>query len=77
MLITRFFTGLFASAPVTNTGGVLGDVFSPAKRASVMVGYSMAVAGRPLLAPIVGGAIVTRSISWRWVEYVCCTHSDQ
>ena len=70
ILITRFFTGFFCSAPVTNTGGVLGDLFSPAQRAAAMAGYSMAVAGGPLLAPIVGGAIINASISWRWVEYV-------
>jgi len=28
VLITRFFAGLFGSAPVTNTGGVLGDIQS-------------------------------------------------
>ena len=32
VLITRFFTGLFASAPVTNTGGVLSDIWNPMER---------------------------------------------
>ena len=69
-MITRFFTGFFCSAPVTNTGGVLGDLWTPSQRGTAMAGYSIAVAGGPLLAPIAGGAIVDSYLSWRWVEYV-------
>lgn len=49
LLITRFFGGFFASAPVTNTGGVLGDLFSPAWRGVALAGYAMAVVGGPVL----------------------------
>lgn len=49
LMITRFFGAFFASAPVTNTGGVLGDLFSPAWRALAMAGYAMAVVGGPCL----------------------------
>ncbi|CAN9119593.1 unnamed protein product [Alternaria alternata] len=38
LMITRFFGAFFASAPVTNTGGVLGDLYSPAWRALAMAG---------------------------------------
>jgi MFS family permease len=70
ILITRFFTGFFCSAPVTNTGGVLGDIYSPAQRAAALAGYSMAVAGGPLLSPIVAGAMLVSGVNWRWTEYV-------
>jgi DHA1 family multidrug resistance protein-like MFS transporter len=49
LMLTRFFGALFASAPVTNTGGVLGDLFSPAWRGIAMAGYAMAVVGGPCL----------------------------
>lgn len=49
LMITRFFGAFFASAPVTNTGGVLGDLFSPAHRGIAMAGYAMAVVGGPSL----------------------------
>lgn len=39
LMLTRFFGAFFASAPVTNTGGVLGDLFSPAWRALALAGY--------------------------------------
>lgn len=49
VLITRFFTGFFSAAPVTNTGGVLGDLWSPKDRGVAIVGYAMAVTGGPTL----------------------------
>lgn len=52
LMLTRFFGAFFASAPVTNTGGVLGDLFSPAWRALALAGYAMAVVGGPCLGMI-------------------------
>ncbi|KAI5306184.1 hypothetical protein KEM56_001932 [Ascosphaera pollenicola] len=68
--ITRFFCGFFASAPVTNTGGVLGDIWAPEHRGAAIVGYAMAVVGGPILGPIAGGAIVQSYLGWRWTEYI-------
>ncbi|EAU38873.1 conserved hypothetical protein [Aspergillus terreus NIH2624] len=70
IMITRFFTGFFGSAPVTNTGGVLGDIWSAEERGAAIVGYAMAVVGGPVLGPIVGGAIVQSYLRWRWTEYI-------
>lgn len=71
VLITRFFGAFFASAPVTNTGGVLGDLFSPAHRGIAMAGYALAVIGGPTLGPIVSAAVVqVPSLGWRWTEYL-------
>lgn len=49
ILITRFFAGIFGSAPVTNTGGVLGDIWSPQQRGTALVFYAFAVVGGPSL----------------------------
>ena len=72
VLITRFFTGIFSSAPVTNTGGVLGDIWSPQQRAMALVGYAYAVAGGPLVGPVIGGAICLgdKFSGWRWLGYL-------
>ncbi|PSS23314.1 hypothetical protein M430DRAFT_136118 [Amorphotheca resinae ATCC 22711] len=70
ILITRFFAGIFGSAPVTNTGGVLGDIWSPQQRGTAIVGYAFAVVGGPTLGPIAGGAIVSSYLRWRWTEYL-------
>ena len=71
LMITRFFGAFFASAPVTNTGGVLGDLFSPAHRGIAMAGYAMAVVGGPALGPIISTAVVVQPyLGWRWTEYL-------
>lgn len=71
IFITRFFGAFFASAPVTNTGGVLGDLFSPAHRGIAMAGYALAVVGGPTIGPIVSAAVVqVPSLGWRWTEYL-------
>ncbi|KAK9778294.1 putative Major facilitator superfamily domain-containing protein [Seiridium cardinale] len=71
IMITRFFGAFFASAPVTNTGGVLGDLYTPAYRGIAMAGYAMAVVGGPTLGPIVSAAVVAQPwLGWRWTEYL-------
>ncbi|KAL3423057.1 MFS multidrug transporter [Phlyctema vagabunda] len=70
VLITRFFTGIFGSAPVTNTGGVLGDIWSPQHRGTAIVGYAFSVVAGPTIGPIAGGAIVSSYLRWRWTQYI-------
>lgn len=71
IMITRFFGAFFASAPVTNTGGVLGDLYSPAHRGIAMAGYALAVVGGPTVGPIVSAAVVqVPYLGWRWTEYL-------
>lgn len=52
LMLTRFFGAFFASAPVTNTGGVLGDLYSPATRATALAGYAIAVVAGPALGKV-------------------------
>ncbi|KAJ5714644.1 uncharacterized protein N7483_011825 [Penicillium malachiteum] len=70
IMITRFFSGFFGGAPITNTSGVLADIWSPKQRGAAMVAYAMALVGGPVIGPIVGGAIVDSYLSWRWTEYI-------
>ncbi|KIX03113.1 uncharacterized protein Z518_06663 [Rhinocladiella mackenziei CBS 650.93] len=71
IMITRFFAGFFASAPVTNTGGVLSDLFSSSERGIAIATYAMAVVIGPVFGPIVGAALVVQpGLRWRWTEYL-------
>ena len=70
IMITRFFSAFFASAPVTNTGGVLADLFDSQQRGIAIATYAMAVVIGPVFGPIVGAAFVVQpSLGWRWTEY--------
>ncbi|KAF4632822.1 hypothetical protein G7Y89_g5303 [Cudoniella acicularis] len=72
LLLTRFFAGVFASAPLSNVGGVLADIWPPQHRGAALLVYGVAVIVGPLIAPIVGGALVLnlQRTGWRWTEYI-------
>lgn len=72
ILITRFFSGLFGSAPVANTGGVMADIWQPRERGLPMVIYGVTLAGGPAIAPVIGGALCSAEprTGWRWTEYL-------
>ncbi|KAH6616085.1 major facilitator superfamily domain-containing protein [Chaetomium sp. MPI-SDFR-AT-0129] len=71
LMLTRFWGGFFASAPVTNTGGVMGDLYGPAERGIAIAGYAMAVVSGPSLGPIASTALVVQpDLGWRWTEYL-------
>ncbi|KAH6845601.1 major facilitator superfamily domain-containing protein [Chaetomium sp. MPI-CAGE-AT-0009] len=71
LMLTRFWGAFFASAPVTNTGGVLGDLYGPEARGVAMAGYAMAVVAGPALGPIVSTALAVQpGLGWRWTEYL-------
>lgn len=75
VILTRFFAGLFGSAPVTNTGGVLGDLWHPTQRGTAIVSYAFAVIGGAMVGPVIGGAIVQSHLRWRWTQYVSCSET--
>ncbi|KAF5613021.1 fluconazole resistance protein, partial [Fusarium sp. NRRL 25303] len=70
ILITRFFSGLFGSAPVTITGGVMADIWAPHQLGNAIVAYGVTIVGGPTLGPIIGGALCSSSLGWRWTEYL-------
>lgn len=69
-MITRGFSGLFGSAPITNVGGALSDIWTPEQRGAAIVIYAVTLVTGTVLAPIVGGAVVGSDLGWRWTEYV-------
>ena len=51
ILITRFFGGVFGSAPVSNVAAALGDIWAPKARGTAVTFYAVAVVGGPTLGP--------------------------
>ena len=49
--ITRFFGGVFGSAPVSNVSAALGDIWAPKARGTAVTFYAVAVVGGPTLGP--------------------------
>lgn len=69
VLVLRFLAGTFGSSPLTNSGGVIADIFPAAQRGLAMCVFASAPFLGPTLGPIVGG-FVGQSVGWRWVEGV-------
>ncbi|TFK32378.1 MFS polyamine transporter [Crucibulum laeve] len=71
LLITRFFSGFFAVAPLTNCGGVIADIWSAEGRGPAVSLFTASVFLGPVLGPIVSGFIVQKpGVDWRWVFWV-------
>ncbi|KAF4550842.1 MFS-type transporter-like protein 36 [Elsinoe fawcettii] len=71
IFITRFFSGICASAPVSNVSAALGDIYSQAARGTAVTFYALMVVGGPTLGPVIGSAIlVNPNMGWRWTQYI-------
>lgn len=70
LLVFRFLSGTFGASPMTNSGGVIADLFPPAQRGLAMTIFAAAPFMGPVLGPVIGG-FITMTIGWRWVHGVC------
>lgn len=73
LLAGRFLAGTFVSAPLSNSPGVLADLWGPAHRGNAMAGFSLMVWAGPALGPIISGFLqLTKGMDggWRWSFYV-------
>jgi MFS family permease len=70
LLVFRFLAGTFGASPMTNSGGVIADLFPPAQRGLAMTVFAAAPFMGPVLGPVIGG-FITMNIGWRWVHGVC------
>lgn len=75
ILVFRFLGGTFGAAPLTNSGGIIADVWDAKRRGIAMSLFSVAPFAGPALGPIVSGAIQVTGTSWRWVYWVCALFS--
>ncbi|KAG5362228.1 putative MFS-type transporter [Yarrowia sp. C11] len=68
VILTRFFAGFFASAPIVSSGGVLSDIWAPSVRGNYMVLYGGFVIAGASLAPPIGALLLKHSpTAWKWV----------
>ncbi|KAH9441062.1 hypothetical protein MJO28_015962 [Puccinia striiformis f. sp. tritici] len=70
ILVFRFLTGLFASAPVTNSGGVVADVWDAVHRHDAISLFTAAVFLGPVIGPLVCSFIVESYLGYRWIFWV-------
>lgn len=69
LVILRFFAGTFGASPLTNSGGVIADMFSAKERGFATACFAAAPFLGPSIGPIVSG-FVGETVGWRWIEGV-------
>jgi multidrug resistance protein len=70
ILVFRFLGGMFAAAPLTNSGALIADIWGPETRGKALAIFTLAPFAGPALGPTVSGYIVVAGLSWRWVFWV-------
>ncbi|KAL8338364.1 hypothetical protein RB598_006975 [Gaeumannomyces tritici] len=66
LIVLRFFAGVFGSSPLTNSGGVLADMFEADERGLATAIFAAAPFLGPSIGPIAGG-FLAQAAGWRWV----------
>ncbi|KAL5313240.1 hypothetical protein ACEPPN_018973 [Leptodophora sp. 'Broadleaf-Isolate-01'] len=67
LLVMRFFAGAFGSSALTNSGGIIADMFSSSRRGVAVIIFAIAPFLGPAIGPICGG-FLGQAAGWRWVE---------
>ncbi|EIN14104.1 MFS general substrate transporter [Punctularia strigosozonata HHB-11173 SS5] len=75
IIIFRFLGGMFAAAPLANSGAVLADIWDNRTRGTAMAIFTLAPFAGPAVGPIVGGYIAVSGTSWRWVFWVLAIYA--
>nr|ODN86187.1 polyamine transporter 1 [Cryptococcus depauperatus CBS 7841] len=70
ILVFRFLSGIFAAAPLTNSGALMADIWDGDNRGKAMSLFSLAPFAGPSLGPIVAGFIQVSGTNWRWVYWI-------
>ncbi|PWN88030.1 putative polyamine transport protein specific for spermine [Acaromyces ingoldii] len=78
LLAARTIAGIAASAPMTNVGGTLSDIWAPHEKGLPLAIFSALIFVGPVLGPVVGGWIavgVGEDDGWRviyWTLFALC-----
>ncbi|KAH6874723.1 major facilitator superfamily domain-containing protein [Thelonectria olida] len=67
LLVLRFLAGSFSASSMTNTGGVIADMYVASERGIPVGMFALAPFMGPVFGPIVGGYL-GESDGWRWVS---------
>ncbi|GAA6036911.1 hypothetical protein NBRC10512_001275 [Rhodotorula toruloides] len=70
LIVFRFLGGCFAASPLTNSGGVIADLWDAERRGDAMAIFALMPFAGPALAPIISGFMQVTSTNWRWIFWV-------
>lgn len=69
IIAIRFLAGFFGSAPLTNSGGTISDLWRRDESGFPMAIYGLSSTGGPPLALVLSGYLA-QNLGWRWLFWV-------
>lgn len=69
LLVGRFLTGVFASSSMSNSPGVMADIWGPIERGNALALFATMTLAGPALGPVISGFLQLK-LNWRWSFYV-------
>lgn len=69
LIVFRFFSGTFGSAPLTNGGGTIADMVEQSKRGAAMAAFTVGPLLGPIIGPVAGGFLADAE-GWRWTFWL-------
>ncbi|KAK9431225.1 major facilitator superfamily domain-containing protein [Lipomyces doorenjongii] len=70
VMICRFFAGFFGASCLAVVPASFADIFGNKTRGMAIAIFATSVFSGPIIAPVVGGFIVTSYLGWRWTAYL-------
>jgi DHA1 family multidrug resistance protein-like MFS transporter len=70
IMLGRFLSGFFASAPLAVVGGALADIWDPLDRAYGVCAFAAGAFCGPVAGPIMGGFVTQSHLGWRWTAWL-------
>lgn len=70
LMLSRFFAGVFAAAPLSIVGAAFADMFGNETRGKAVAAFAGLVFAGPFISPIVGAFIADSYLGWRWTAYI-------
>ena len=70
LVISRFFSGFFGSAPLAITGAVFADMFDNKTRGIAVATFAATLMNGPFCGPMIGGFITKSYLGWRWTAWI-------
>ncbi|CAL1706392.1 unnamed protein product [Somion occarium] len=70
ILIFRFLGGVFAAAPLTNSGALISDLWDPDTRGKALGVFTLGPFAGPSVSPLISGFMAVAGVSWRWIFWL-------
>lgn len=70
LLVFRLLGGIFAAAPIANSGALIGDIWDAKTRGKALAFFTLAPFAGPAIGPTISGFIAVSGVNWRWLFWL-------